>query len=153
MKKIAAIALAFVVLASPAYATDINVGNAYDTVLLPLLMAVATAMAGVITAAATYAVSWLRNKTGIQALELDAQHRAALESSVTSAAGLVLNQIGNKLDGKVISINDPLLGMAVDYAIKVAPAAIQHFGLDKDIDLLKQKIIAKIPQVANTTGA
>lgn len=159
MKKVlytsAVILGAFLLVASAdtAYATDINVGSAYDSILLPLLMAVATAMAAVITAAAGYAVSWLRAKTGLQTLELDAHMKASLEKTITAAAGLLLNQLGNKLQGVTITVQNPLVGLAVEYALKAAPAEIAHFGLDKDIDMLKQQIIAKLPQIANTSAA
>jgi hypothetical protein len=133
-------------------ATTVNVQDAYTAILQPILLAVATAAATVITAAATLTVRWLSKKLGIQALELDAQHRDALDAALTNAAGLALNQLGNQLAGKTVDVRNPAIASAVSYVVKSAPDALDHFDLNGRADEIAQKIVAKLPQVANTTS-
>lgn len=138
--------------AALATGTIVNAGSVYAAVLQPIAMAAATAAATVITAAAAYAVAWLRKKTGISGLELDAQHRAALHSALTNAAGLALNDLGNSLDGKKVDVRNPAIAGAVSYVVKSAPQALKHFNLDGRADEIAQKVVAKLPQIASTKG-
>ncbi len=153
MKKLlaAGLALAASVCAAHAETATINLGDAYNAIAMPILTAIASAAGLVITAAAGYAVAWLRNKTGLQALELDAHHRDALQTAITNAAGLALNQLGNNLSKKTVDIANPAVGAAVQYVVKSAPEALDHFGINKRTTEIAEKIVAKIPQIANTT--
>lgn len=84
-------------------------------------------------------------------LSISAEHRDALQRALTNAAGLALNSLGNKLDGKTVNVKSPEVAQAVNYVAKAAPDALAHFGLTPQA--LEEKIVAKIPQVANTTAA
>jgi chemotaxis protein CheY-P-specific phosphatase CheC len=138
-------------LAQAAPAAAVNAQDVYTAVLQPVLMAVGVAAATVVTALAAYGVQWLRKKTGIQGLELDAQHRDALQAAITNAAGLALNQLGNSLQGRTIDVGSPAVQAAVQYVVKTAPEALEHFDLSGKSQEIAEKIVAKLPQVANTT--
>lgn len=149
------IALAQAVTTAPPATVDI--GWAY-TILTPLLMAVATAAATVITAVAGLAVAWLRKRLQLSeaeaqkvGLEIDEKHRDALQTALTNAAGLALNRLGNDLKGKTIDIGNPAVASAINSVIKSSPEAVAYFGLDRKPDEIAQKIVAKLPQIANTT--
>ena len=88
----------------------------------------------------------LKNKLGVS---IDDSMRASVQTAATNAAGLVLNQLGNSLQGKTITVGTPFIADAVNYVLKNAPDAVAHFGLTPDA--IAQKIIALLPQVANTT--
>jgi hypothetical protein len=87
----------------------------------------------------------LNKKLGIS---IDDSLRNALQTATTNAAGLVLNKIGNQLQGQVLDLghvgND-----VVQYVINNVPDAVSHFQLDPE--RVKNMILAKVPQVANTT--
>lgn len=82
-------------------------------------------------------------------LSIEASHRDALQTALTNGAGLVLNKLGNNLQGKTIDVHSALLATAIEYVTKAAPNALAQFDLGpKEI---AERIVAKLPQVANTT--
>ena len=83
-------------------------------------------------------------------LSIEAEYRTSLQTALTNAAGLALNKLGNSLQGKEIPVNSPALAAAVNYVGKAAPEALKKFGLAPED--LREKILAKLPQVANTTA-
>lgn len=103
------------------------------------------------TLAISALVGWLllllKQKTG---LSIDDSMRDALQTAVTNAAGLVLNKLGNQLQGKVIDVHNPFVAAAVNYVLMSAPKAIEHFGITPES--IKEKIVAKLPQIANTAA-
>lgn len=135
----------------------IDVGTTYS-VLTPLLMSVATAAASVVAAVGAYAAVWLKRKLNLTdaeanlvGLNTDAAHRDALQTALTNAAGLALNRLGNELKGKTIDLRNPAINEAVATVLRSVPDAVEHFGLTNKPDELAQKVIAKLPQIANTT--
>jgi len=104
----------------------------------------------VVSALVLYGVGWLalllKTKLGVS---IDDSMRASIQTAATNAAGLVLNQLGNTLQGKTITVQTPFIADAVNYVLKNAPDAVAHFGLTPDA--IAQKIIALLPQIANTT--
>lgn len=124
-------------------ATAVDVGGAWN--------AFQTWTITIVTVAVSALVGWLllllKQKTG---LSIDDSMRDALQTALTNAAGLVLNRLGNQLQGKTIDVHNELVAEALNYVLKAAPAAIAHFGLTPD--LLRQKIVAKLPQIANTAA-
>jgi hypothetical protein len=138
--------------------TTVDVSATY-TILQPLLMAVATAAASVITAAAVQAVRWLQKKLNLTdaeavnvGLQIDAQHRDALQTALTNAAGVALNRLGNNLVGQKIEVGNAAVASAVTQVIKAVPDAVDHFGLANKPDEIAQKIIGKMSQIAVTSG-
>jgi hypothetical protein len=86
----------------------------------------------------------LKTKLGIS---IDDSLRNALQTATTNAAGLVLNQIGNQLQGKVLDVG--VIGNeVVRYVMNNVPDATKHFGLTEE--RVANMILAKVPQVANT---
>lgn len=130
-------------LAQAPAASTVDVGGifgAWRPYLLDIIGVAAAAIAGLIC-------ELLRRKLN---LSISAEHREALQRALTNAAGLALNSLGNKLDGKTIDVKSPEVAQAVNYVAKAAPDALAHFGLTPQA--LEEKIVAKIPQVANTAS-
>lgn len=111
--------------------------------ILPTIQAVVSALL-------LYSVGWLalllKTKLGVS---IDDSMRSSIQTAATNAAGLVLNQLGNSLQGKTITVQTPFIADAVNYVLKNAPDAVAHFGLTPDA--IAQKIVALLPQIANTT--
>lgn len=160
MKKTPAILIAAAsILASPAFAESSLIGSdQLSAVLTPILQAVAAAAASVIITAGVYAVAWLRQRLNLTddearklGLEIDAQHRATLQTALTNAAGVAINKLGNEVKSLKIDVRNPAIADAVNHALAGAPEALRYFGLDKAPEAIAKRIIAKIPQVLNTT--
>lgn len=83
-------------------------------------------------------------------LTIEAKHREALQTAITNAAGLALNKLGNSLQGKTVEVGSPAVAAAANYVGKAAPEALKKFGIGPED--LREKIVAKIPQIANTTS-
>lgn len=143
--------------------TTVDVGKEYS-VLQPILMTVGAAAASVITAViawvGTLAAAWLKKKLNLTdaeadklGLEIDAKHREALQTALTNAAGLALNKLGNDLKGRTVDVRSEAVAGAIDTVFKSAPDAVAYFGLQNKPSLIAEKIVAKLPQVANTTAA
>jgi hypothetical protein len=137
-------AFAFVLLVAPfAYAdTTVAIGDLWVG-LQPYIVA---AIGALITAAVGWLIMVANKKLGIS---IDDSMRSSLQTAATNAAGLVLNQLGNQLSGVKVDVKNQLVADAVNYVIKAAPDAVAHFGLTPDV--IAQKIVALLPQVANTT--
>lgn len=144
--------------AAAAPTSAVGVGAEY-AILQPLLMAVGTAAAAVATAAAALAAAWLKKKLNLTdaeaeavGLQIDAQHRAALQASLTNAAGVALNRLGNSLQGKTVDLHSPAVAEAVKMVIGAVPDAVEHYNLTNKPDEIAQKIIGKMSQIAATSG-
>jgi ABC-type transport system involved in cytochrome bd biosynthesis fused ATPase/permease subunit len=121
---------------------DISVGQAFGTwreYIDAVMSAAILFVIGFICAA-------IYKYTGIK---IDQGYRDSLQTALTNAGALALNKLGNDLDGKVITTTHPAIDEALNYVLKGAPDAVKRFGLTPD--RLRQMIVAKIPQVANTT--
>jgi len=134
-------------------ATTIDAGGAWNAFVTPLIPSIAAAAGIVITGLATMAMAWLSKKLNLANLEMDAHHRDALQTAVTNAAGLALNSLGNNIQGKTVDVQSPEIANAVRVAMSNAPDAIKYFKLDQKPEKIAEKILAKLPQIANTSGA
>lgn len=147
MNRILSVALAapaLLLFAAPgAYAdTTIAVGDIWSGIV-PYIVA---AIGALISAAVGWLIYLVNKKLGIS---IDDSMRSSLQTAATNAAGLVLNKLGNQLAGTKIDVKNQYVAEAVNYVLTAAPDAIKHFGLTPD--LVAQKILALLPQVANTT--
>lgn len=122
--------------------TSVDIGG-FWTALLPYI---ASAVGGLITFLVGWVLVLVKSKLG---LSIDDSMRASQQTAATNATGLVLNKLGNTLNGKTVDVGNVLVADAVNYVMKAAPDAIAHFGLTPDA--IAQKILALLPQVANTT--
>jgi hypothetical protein len=118
--------------------------------LTELWSAVQTWILTVVGAVVPSVIGWvsitLKNKLGIS---IDDSMRNALQTATTNAAGLVLNKIGNQLQGKVLDIGQ-IGNEMVKYVLNNVPDATKHFGLTEE--RVAQMILAKVPQIANTAA-
>lgn len=148
MKRYSGVALAapvFLLLAATGACADttINVADIWNGIA-PYLVA---AIGALISAALGWLIALINRKLGIS---IDDSMRASLQTAATNAAGLVLNQLGNSLQGKKIDVGNQFVADAVNYVLKAAPDAVAHFGLTPEA--IAEKILALLPQVANTTA-
>lgn len=139
----AAVTAAAVMAAQPA-AAAIDLGEVYGSFKPYIEAAVTAGVVGLVGVV----LELLRRKLN---LSIDDSSRAALQTALTNGAGLALNKIGNSLQGRTVEVGHPAVEEALRYVLAAAPAAIARFGLSPD--QLREKIIAKMPQVANTTTA
>ena len=127
-------------IAQTASSNAISLSEPWSAIQTWLLTVVGTVVSSLIG----YVSTTLNKKLGIS---IDDSLRNALQTATTNAAGLVLNKIGNQLQGQVLDIgavgND-----VVQYVIKNVPDAVGHFQLDEE--RVKNMILAKVPQIANT---
>lgn len=124
----------------------------WAVILQPIEQGVAIAAGTLITGLAAWAWAWVAKRLKIENLNMDAAHRASLDAAATTVAGTILNSLGNQLQGKVIDVKSPAVVAAVQQIQGLAPEAISYFGLDQLPDVLAQKIVAKLPQIANTAA-
>ena len=141
---LAALCAALFLAAPAAYAGDttVSIGDLW-TGVVPYITA---AIGAVITFLTGWVLMLIKTKLG---LSIDDSMRASLQTAATNAAGLVLGKLGNNLQGVKVDLRNEFIADAVNYVIKAAPDAIAHFGLTPD--MIAQKILALLPQVANTT--
>jgi hypothetical protein len=133
-------------LVSDAYA-QIDVGKTYQG-WSEVLSEIVKGVVGVLAAFGVYAV---HKYTGIK---VQKDHREALQTAITNAAGLALNKLGNVIPpGTTITTGNSALDGLAQYVLDYAPDAVRYFGLTENLKAIEEKIIAKIPQVANTTVA
>jgi len=116
-----------------------------------LLSAVQSWLLTLVGALASAAIAWvskmLNDRLGVS---IDDSLRNALQTATTNAAGLVLNEIGNQLQGKKLDVGQ-VGNEIVRYVKSNVPEAIAHFKLDED--RITKMILAKVPQIANTVPA
>lgn len=125
-----------------AQTSTVSAGDVYSA-MLPYF---ASAVGAVITFLVGWVLMLAKSKLGIS---IDDSMRSSLQTAATNAAGLALNSLDNTLSGKTIDVKHPAIAEAVLYVVKNAPDAMAHFGLSPD--QIAQKILALLPQVANTT--
>lgn len=93
-------------------------------ILAPVLSVLATALAPLVAAA----IFRLFQKWGI---EIEAQHRDALQSALRNAALVTVNKAVEKgIQSGMTSVELPI-GPAIDYVTKSVPDAVKKFSLDK----------------------
>lgn len=115
--------------------TSISLSGIYEA-LTPYLVAIVGTLAAVIVGVLS---DLLRRKFGLQ---IEAQHRDALQTALENAAGLVIAKGGEALKGKAIDVTNPLVAAGVDYVKGAVPDAIKKFDLTPEA--LAEKIAAKI---------
>jgi hypothetical protein len=137
---VAMLAAALALLAVPAMAqesTQVAVGGLYATIrpyLADLIGLAAVAVIGVLA-------KLIKDKFGI---DIEARHREALHSAAVSGINVALSKLDDKAGSITIDVKNKLIADALNYAIKAAPDAIKHFGLDAQRDKLKAIIESKL---------
>ena len=130
----------FVVLGADAVTaqeTTVDVGPFANWFLNFILPTVTT----LITVAVGYAVKLFKDKTGI---EIEAQHRDALQTALTNAASLAIRELGDRAKDARIDFRHAGVAKAVGYVMEATPDAVANFGLTPD--KLAEKVVAKIEQ-------
>lgn len=78
-------------------------------------------------------------------INIDEGNRDAIHTALLNAAASLIADGAVHLQGKAIQVPNAEIANAVNEVIAAAPTAVSHFGLTPEV--LKQKIIDKIPQV------
>lgn len=93
---------------------------------------------------------WLKTKFGV---DLDEKRRATLETALSNAANSLIADGFVKLDGLQVQVDNRALAWAAQNVIeKRAPDAIKHFGMSKDYEAIKQRIVDAIPKTPAGAG-
>lgn len=140
------VACLIVALSPQAFAADgqINVGGVYG-VWRPYIVDI---IGTVLIAFVGWLLAILKAKWNIT---IEDSRRDALQTALTNAAGLAIAKLDNVVAGKTITVGNPAVAAAVELVLKSVPDAIAYFGLTPQA--IAEKIVAKIPVVANTTPA
>lgn len=126
--------------ATAALAQDTTVSaEPWVAILLPFVLTVTTALIG---AGTTFGIAYLNARWNIQ---IDAENRAAFQTAVTNAAGLLIQKAGSKAAAAAIDVGSPMLKDAIRYVEKGAPAALARQGITPEH--VAKAILAKIPQI------
>jgi hypothetical protein len=65
-------------------------------------------------------------------VSLDSHQRAALQSALEKGARLVMDSLEARYGSKEVAISSPVIERGIQYVLKFAPGAVQHFGLTPD---------------------
>lgn len=133
----------------PATSSTVIDTSTWQQIFAPVIQGLALAIGTLLTALITWGIRWVNQRLKLNVKEMDAANRDALDASLTTAAGQVLNALGNKLPG-TIDVKDERVAAAINTVMRSAPDAIRYFGLDKKPDIIAQRIVAKLPVIAAT---
>ena len=116
----------------------INVGQAFGF-LAPYIN---SAIGALITAGLSWLFYLIQKRLGIS---IDEGNRDAIHTALQNAAASLLADGAVHLEGKKVTVGSAEMANVMNEVMAAAPTAVAHFGLTPE--LLKQKIIDKIPQV------
>ena len=77
-------------------------------------------------------------------LDMEAKNREALQTSLSNAAGLLIQKAGVEAGAFSLDVKNEQMAAAIRYVQKSAPDAVAKWGLDPSE--IAEKIRAKIPQ-------
>lgn len=144
MKLLAFLAAGLLALAGAALAQDTVVSaEPWVATFLPFVATLTTALIG---AAVTFGVAYMNARWKIQ---VDQENRDAFQTSVTNAAGLLIQRLGAQAAMAKIDVHSPAMREVIDYVGKGAPEAIAKWGITPE--RVAKAIVAKVPQVLNAT--
>lgn len=123
---------------SVAHAAD-DASRPLSVFLDPLMPIIGSLVAALIVAFVGWLWAALSRHFGVN---IDAKYRDALQVALQNAAGLLLARAAKAAGGVQVPLGRPEIGEGVDYVLKSAPKAIEHFDLSPDD--IGEKILAKI---------
>jgi hypothetical protein len=126
--------LLVMVLAAPASAQVID-GASIFGVWKPYIVEIVT---GAIAALVGWVINLARQRFN---LDIEARHRDALQTTLSNAAGLLINQLDGVAGGIKLDVKNAAIAEAVTYVLKGAPDALKYFGLGPE--RLREMIVAK----------
>lgn len=108
-------------------------------ILQPYLVEIVSVL---IAAAVAFVARQVTKITGIQ---IEANHRDALQSALENGARLILDRLDQQVAGKTINVKSAPLADGINYVLASVPDAVTYFGLTPDRigDLLRPKLIPK----------
>lgn len=130
------VVLAFTILPAAAQETAVPIGTSVWAILEPYLV---TAFGALISVAVGWLALVLNRKWG---LDIEANHREALQTALTNAAGLAIKRLGTSVNSLTLDVSNPAIREAVNYVMGSAKDALKRFGLGPED--VAQKIIAKL---------
>jgi hypothetical protein len=112
---------------------------------LPFVTAITVALIGTLV---PLIFAYVLKKWG---LDVDKEHRDAFQTSVTNAAGLLLQRAAASASTAKIDVGSPMMAEAIRYVQERAPDALKKWGITPD--MIAKSIVAKIPQIEASSGA
>ena len=140
MKRFPGVALAALAIlyASAAGAAEINIGQALNGSLQEIVNA---AITGLIAALVGWVAIVVKNKFNI---DIEAQHRDALQTFLQRQASSLVAMGAVKLEGVKIEVQNEALAAAANSALAAVPGALAFFGLTPA--KIQQMIVDWIPK-------
>lgn len=141
MKTLFGGAFGLALLAAPAFAQD-------TTVMLPetlvgfIVQVLFLVISGVIAVFLPVVLTRLAAKYGLQ---IEQEKRDALQTTLTNAAGGLLQRLGDEALTLKVDLKNPAVRDAVDRALKGAPDALKWAGLSEQE--IARRILEKLPQI------
>jgi len=130
----------------------VDIGQAINALVIPVLSAAATAIVSV-------GMPWLfyiaRTKLN---LSIDADHRAALTQFVQRQAASLIADGKVSLQDKTIHVDNVAMAHAANEALTMIPDALKHFGITPetvadDVGARIKDAIPQVPAAASTVAA
>lgn len=144
MKTFAIAALA-AVLALPALAQDTVISaEPWVATFLPFVTAVTVALIGALV---PLVFAYVLKRWGI---DVEKAHRDAFQTSLTNAAGLLIQKAAAGAATAKIDVRSPAMAEAIRYVQNGAPDAIKAWGITPE--RIATAIVAKIPQIEASSG-
>jgi hypothetical protein len=140
-------AVAFL-LAARAFGQEVDTVISAEPWVATFMPFVSTITVALIGALVPLVFAYVLKKWG---LDVEQAHRDALQTSLTNAAGLLLQKLGRQAEGATIDVRSQAMADAIRYVEKSAPDALKSWGITPDS--IAEKIIAKIPQIEASSGA
>ena len=116
--------------------TTIVYAEPFIELLLPFIQAI---VLGVLV---PVAVAFFLKKLN---LDMEAQHRDALQTSLTNAAGLLIQKGAAQAGKLTVDVKSAQMAAAIRYVQDSAPDAVKRWGLTPEA--IAEKVRAKLPQV------
>jgi len=137
MRRLLIVAAALLLFPFAALAQDntVPVGSLFGT-LKPYVVEIIGVLAAALVA---WVAKTVKDKFG---LDIEKNHRDALQVAIKNAAGLALNKAEAAVNGATITVGNPLLAAGAKYVIEAVPDAIKFFGLTPE--KVAEKIEAQI---------
>lgn len=128
--------------------TTINLGPLWDG-LVPYVIA---AVGAVISVLSTWAVWRFQQLTG---MKLDENARNSLQTAGTTAANLIINQLGAEAHKVDIDVGNANIATGINYVEKSAPDAIKRLGATPEVlaNIVRAKLTEKISDAKATAAA
>lgn len=114
-------------------------GEPWIDLFLPFVSTVTVSLIGVFV---TFGTVYLKNRWGI---EIDEENRKAFQTSVTNAAGLLIQNAATAGRAIEFDVRSPMMKQAIDYVARGAPAAFARQEINPEH--VAEAVTSKVAQI------